>query len=172
MRLSVVAITLPLAAFMALACNNKDVKAAPTAAAPTATKPAGAANVAVPTAAPVKRKSNKQYSVVARPVTLKAGGKTVAQMVIEPAKGLKFNKDFPSSFIVTAGRHAKCDKKKLSKRGGDVKVDGKKGTVTVPLTATAAGAGELLVIGNFSVCSDEQCYVLRGEKLALNVTVQ
>ena len=177
MRLSTVAMTIPLAAALALACNNKDVKAAPTAPAATvqaeaATKPAGAANAAVPTAAPAKRKKNQQYAVIARPVSLKVGGKTVAKMVIEPAKGLKFNKDFPSSFIVSAGRHAKCDKKKLSKRTGDVKVDGKKGNVSVPLTALGAGTGELSIIGNFSVCSEEQCYVLRGQRLALNVTVK
>ena len=185
MRLSNHALAAVLAVPLALACNNKDVKAAEgqpvqatTKAEPAGTiadnsaKPAGAANAAVPTAAPAKRRGNKQYAVVARPVNIKVGGKTVAHLVIEPAKGLKFNKDFPTSFIVSAGRHAKCDKKKLSKRAGDVKVDGKKGKVAIPLTALAAGSGDLSIMGNFSVCSDEQCYVLRGQQLALNVTVK
>jgi hypothetical protein len=171
MRLKIVAVSLPLAAFVAVACNNKDVEASPTAVAE-ATLPAGAANAAVPAAAPAKRKSNKQYKVTVRPVTIKVGGKAVAKIIIEPTGGMKFNKDFPSSFIVTAGKHAACDKKKLSARKGDVKIDGKKGLVNVPLSARATGTGALSVIGNFSVCSDEQCYVLRGERLSLPVTVR
>lgn len=170
MRTRIVVFSLSLAV-AAVACNKSDVNATE-AAQSAATMPAGAANAAVPTAAPAKRKSNKQYTVVVRPVSMKVGGKTVAKLVIEPAAGLKFNKDFPSKFVVTAGRHASCDKKKLSAKKGDVKVDGKKGTVSVPLTAIAAGTGDLSIMGSFSVCSDEQCYVLRGEQLALNVTVK
>lgn len=171
MRLKSVILVVSLSTALAVACNNKDVKASP-ATAQHVTKPAGAGTVATPTAAPAKRKSKKQYAVVVRPVTMKVGSTHKAKMIIEPSAGLKFNKDFPSSFIVSAGRHASCETKKLSKKTGHVKVEGKKGAVTVPLKATAAGTGALSIIGNFSVCSEEQCYVLRGEKLALNVTVQ
>ena len=44
--------------------------------------------------------------------------------------------------------------------------------VTIPLSAVAAGSGDLNIIGNFSVCNDEQCFVLRGESLKLSVSVK
>ncbi len=174
MRISTALLTLPLAAVLVIACGKSEVTASPAKAVPAAaTTPAGAGTPAVPAAAPAKRnKRGKQYQVVARPVTMKVGGKTVAKLIIEPAKGMKFNKEFPSKFIVTAGSHAACDKKKLSARSGDVKVDGKKGVVSVPLSAKAAGKGDLGIIGHFSICNDEQCFVLRGERLTLNVTVR
>ena len=85
---------------------------------------------------------------------------------------MKFNKEFPSKFIVSGASYAACDKKKLTARSGDVKFEGKNGVVSVPLTAKAAGTGALNIIGHFSICNDEQCFVLRGEQLSLDVTVR
>jgi len=178
MRISTAALTIPLAALLAMACNEKPAKAAPAAKSTTvkssAAIPAGAANAAVPTAAPAgkKKRGGKQYAVVARPVTIKSGGKTVHKLTIQPIKGLKFNKDFPSKFVVSPGKHAVCDKKKLSSRGGDVKTEGKMGVVSIPLSAKAAGTEKLSIMASFSVCNDEQCFLLRGEMLNLPVTVR
>ncbi|MCO4760723.1 MAG: hypothetical protein KC502_04420 [Myxococcales bacterium] len=160
--LSLALVTLTALAF---GCNDKTAKPA------TTTQAAAPAAPAAPQPAKAKA-SGKRYSVTVAPVTLKAGAKGTAKLTIQPAKGLKFNKDFPSKFIVTAAKYAKCDKPKLSKRGGDVKIDGKTGVVSIPLTGLAAGAGDLSVQASFSVCSDEQCYVLRGEMLKLPVTVK
>ena len=149
------------------ACQQNNAEAAGQQKA-SSVRPAGPGQASLPAAAPAGKAG--RYTIVAAPVTMKPGAKTTVTMRVEPAKGLKFNKDFPSKFIVNAGSHAKCDKANLSKRGGDVKMDGKVGVGTIPLTALAAGAGNLSIIGNFSVCNDEQCFVLRGESLSLSVT--
>ena len=157
------------AIFAVAACQQNNATAAsPNASA--AVTPAGPAHSATPMGEGPGKAG--RYSVVAAPVTIKTGAKASVTMRIEPAKGLKFNKDFPSKFTVNAGRHAKCDKADLTKRGGDVVMDGKVGVVTIPLVGTAAGTGDLSVIGNFSVCNDEQCFVLRGESLSISVTVK
>ncbi len=127
-----------------------------------------AASTAVALASP----RGGKYTVVARPVQMKVGSKATTKLRIEAVKGMKFNKDFPSKFIVIASRHAKCDKAKLTKRGGDIKMDGKAGVVTIPLSATAVGSGNLTIMANFSICNEEQCFILRGESLSLSVTVK
>lgn len=137
------------------------------------TRAALAAPAAATTATPLGDPSGgARYTVVARAVELKVGGKLTTELRIEPAEGLKYNKDFPSKFVVNAGRHAKCDKEDLTKRAGDVKMDGKVGVVSIPLSGIAAGTGSLSIMGNFSLCNDEQCFVLRGEQLSLQVTVK
>ena len=156
------------AAFTLMPCQQSQ---ADTGSAGVATvQPGAPSQASVPVGAPSGKAG--RYAVVAPAVNLRAGGKGTATLRIEPAKGLKFNKDFPSKFIVNAGRHAKCDKKHLTKRAGDVKMEGKVGVVTIPLSAVAAGSGDLNIIGNFSVCNDEQCFVLRGESLMLSVSVK
>ncbi|MEY3015029.1 MAG: hypothetical protein RIT45_3764 [Pseudomonadota bacterium] len=113
----------------------------------------------------------KQYSVVVKPLTLKNGEKKVATIRIEPAKGLKFNADFPTKFVATAAANAKSEKDKLSVKEGDVKIEDKVGVLSVPVLATAVGKGSISLQGRFSVCSDEQCYVMQ-ETIALAVEVQ
>lgn len=139
----------------------------PAGAATPAPPQVGAADEAVAAAAPT---GGKQYAVVMKPVVMKVGDKQVAQIRIEPAKGLKFNAEFPTKFTVSGATPAKSEKDKLSSKEGDIKIDGKVGVIFVPVVATAAGKGSLSLAGRFSVCSDEQCYVLQ-ETLALAVTV-
>ena len=169
--LAIAAITL-----LSVGCNDKHGS---TPVASTVTPAAGAAAPATPrpdspvaAAAAAAKPAGSRYTVETSPVALTVGGKKVAVLKVQPAKGLKFNKDFPSNFVVSAAKHASCDKPALSKRGGDVKIEGKMGVVTIPLTGLAVGTGPLTVQASFSVCSDEQCYVLRGEMLQLPVTVK
>ena len=114
----------------------------------------------------------KQYAAEAAAVQLKAGGTGTATLTIRPIKGMKFNKEFPAKFTVEATSFAKSSKDKLTFKDGDVKLAGVDGVVTIPLTGLVAGAGPVKVLGNFSVCSEEQCYMLRNEPLALAVTVK
>ncbi len=153
-----------------MACQQSLADSASTPAHAAAVQPGAPGSAAVPVGAPGGKAG--RYAVVVTPVTLRAGGKVTTKLRIEPAKGLKFNKDFPSKFTVSAARHAKCDKEHLTKRAGDVKMDGKVGVVSIPLSAVAAGSGDLNIIANFSVCNDEQCFVLRGESMKLAVSVK
>lgn len=150
----------------------KAVPAAGAAAPNTPQQPAPAAAKAAPAAKAKAKASGKRYTIEVAPTNLTVGGKATVQLTVKPAKGFKFNKEFPAKFIVNATKFAKCDKPKLSKRGGDVKEVHKTGVVTIPLTGLAAGSGDLSVQASFSICNDEQCYVLRGEMLTLPVTVK
>jgi hypothetical protein len=137
--------------------------------------PAGATTPAppqamAPAAEPVAA-SGKQYTIVSAPLTMKVGDKAVAKLRIEPIKGLKFNAEFPTKFTVSGATPAKSEKEKLSSKDGDVVVDGKVGVISVPVVAMAAGTGTISLVGRFSVCSDEQCYVLQ-DTIALTVTVK
>lgn len=116
--------------------------------------------------------ADKQYTVQVPPVTLKPGAQGTAVLTVKPGSGLHFNKEFPAKFIVEATAFAKSPKEALTAKAGDVKVAGNDGVVTIPLQGLAAGAGAVTVTGNFSVCSAEQCYMLRGEKLTLQVAVK
>lgn len=116
--------------------------------------------------------AEKQYTTQAAAVTLKPGANSTATLTIKPGAGLHFNKEFPAKFVVEATAFAKSPKDALTSKAGDVKVTGNDGVVTIPLQALAAGAGNMTVTGNFSVCSAEQCYMLRGEKLTLQVAVK
>ncbi|MSQ82180.1 MAG: hypothetical protein EXR77_04575 [Myxococcales bacterium] len=160
-------------AFMAVACNKESAANPPTAAMPGApaapTAPVGTENAA---AAAAPAAGDKQYRIEAAQVRLKVGAAAAARMVIKPGPGLHFNAEYPAKFTVAAAAFAKAAKEKLTSKDGDVKVDGETGVVTVPLQGLAAGAGALVITGSFSVCNDEQCYILRDEKLTLQVTVQ
>jgi hypothetical protein len=108
----------------------------------------------------------------AKQYALKTGAAGTAKLTIKPAKGFKFNKEYPSKFTVAAAAFAKPAKEKLTAKEGDVKVAGTDGVVTIPLQGVAAGAGALSVTGNFSICNAEQCFMLRNEALQLQVSVK
>lgn len=190
MRLSLSVFAGGAALLAFLACNKEGQANMPAAtpvpaAAPAAAAPAAAAPAAAPAAGPAAPAApaagaepaaapsgEKQYSVEAPAVTLKTGATVDAKLTIKAGKGLHFNQEYPAKFAVTPAAYAKCTKDKLATKTGEVTFVGQDGLVTIPLQGLAAGAGKLEVVGSFSVCSDEQCYILRDEKLALEVTVQ
>lgn len=163
----------PAAPSGAAAAQAAPAAGAPGAAAPSAAAAAQAVAPGAPAADPAAAPAGeKQYTAVAPAVTIKVGATADAKLTIKAAKGLHFNQEYPAKFAVTAAAYAKCTKDKLAAKTGDVKFEGVDGVVTLPLQGLAAGAGKLEVIGSFSVCSEEQCYILRDEKLSLDVTVQ
>ena len=162
---------LAFAALATIGCGETKPSATPAAGAGTPAPPqvalAGDEHANEAADAP----GGKQYTVVAETVTLKNGEKKLVAMRIEPGKGLKFNADFPTKFTVSAAPFARSERDKLSAKEGDIKVDGKAGVISVPVVATAAGRGNLSLAGRFSVCNDEQCFVL-SETIQLAVAVQ
>jgi len=162
---------LALATLLAAGCGESKPAATPAAGAGTPAPPQAAAAGDEHGTEAADAPGGKQYSVVAETVTLKSGEKKVVSMRIEPGKGLKFNADFPTKFTVSAAPFARSERDKLSAKDGDIKVDGKAGVISVPVVATAAGRGNLSLAGRFSVCNDEQCFVL-SETIQLAVAVQ
>lgn len=113
----------------------------------------------------------KLYRAKASPLAIKVGEKGTATLRIEPNEGLHFNEEFPADFALGESKLVRADKPKASKAAGDVTIDGNAGKVTIALAGVAAGTEKLAITGNFSVCSDTQCHILRGEKLTLDITV-
>lgn len=142
--------------------------AAVAAAAPPAADPGAPA----PAADPMAAAGEKQYRVEAAEARLKSGATGTFKLVIKAANGLHFNAEYPAKFAVTPTAFVKSTKDKLSSKGGEVKVEGNDGVVSVPLQGLAAGSGNVEIVGSFSVCSAEQCYMLRDEKLSLKVVVE
>lgn len=162
MRLAFLCLTLSITALASFgACRNESQ----------ALQPAPAVAPA-PTEAAAPPDDGKNYSVKVAPVALQTGAKTSSVLTIVGAPGLHFNTEFPARFVVEAAAFARSTKDKLTLKDGDVKIVDGKGVVTIPLEGLAAGAGTLKVTGNFSVCSDEQCYILRNEVLSLAVAVR
>ncbi len=162
----------------AIACSKEGQATPPQAVAATATATPGTPSAPAmpageqPAPEPAATPGDKQYRAEATEVRVKAGASAIGRVVIKPSAGLHFNAEYPAKFAVTAAAFAKCTKDKLTLKGGDVKIEGNDGVLSVPLQALAAGAGALEIVGSFSVCSNEQCYMLRDEKLTLQVAVQ
>lgn len=146
------------------ACRNSEATPAPVLAPPAASKAHG---VDAPGDA-----NAKQFTVTAAPLSLKVGGAGTLTVTIKPARGLHFNKEFPAKFSVDANPNVRSNKDKLTAKDGDVKIVGVDGVLAVPLTGVTAGQTTVRVVGNFSVCSDEQCYMLRNEALSAQVVVK
>lgn len=185
MRISMMATVFGLSLAAALACNRESQAGTPSPTAPapsaatTATPgapaqaptPAALAPAPAEQAQPEAAGGDKQYRVEVAEARLKVGATADFKLTIKPGAGLHFNAEYPAKFVVAAAAFAKSTKDKLSTKGGEVKIEGNDGVVTVPLQGLAAGSGNLEITGSFSVCSSEQCYMLRDEKLAIKVTV-
>jgi len=116
--------------------------------------------------------STPKYTVKSQLVQMRVGVDTIATLRIVPNKGFKFNKDYPSKFIVVSAQHVKCNKCTLTKKSGDVKTVGKIGVVSIPLSAIVAGTSNIAITGSFSVCNNASCHILRGQRLSLPVIVR
>ncbi len=146
-----------------VACKEESQASQPVAA---AAQPGGPVEAAAPAA------GAKQYTIESAALIMKAGEKSKFSFTIKANTGLHFNKEFPAKFAMEATAFVKADKEKLSMKDGDIRVDGNNGVVTVPMVALSAGKGEVKLKGNFSLCTDEQCYMLRDEVVTLQVTVK
>jgi hypothetical protein len=113
-----------------------------------------------------------KYTTKSQLVQMRAGVDTIATLRIVPNKGFKFNKDYPSKFIVASTQHVKCNKCTLTKKSGNVKTVDKVGVVSIPLSAIMAGLSNIAITGSFSVCNNTSCHILRGQRLSLPVIVR
>ena len=100
----------------------------------------------------------------------KAGqaGKSVVE--VTPAAGFHMNLEFPVRLRVTPPTGLTLGKADLSKEDAELTEAALR--FSVPFTATAAGKVSLEALGDFSVCNDTTCKLIRDEKLAWDVDVK
>ncbi len=97
-------------------------------------------------------------------------GQAVAKIVVKPADGYHFNKDFPTSLKVTPPDGV--DVPKAEQAAADAKkLDETEATFEVAFTPKAAGAKQFNATFKFAVCTATTCDPKR-EKLAWNVNVK
>lgn len=163
-------VSLCLAVSALTACQSSPAPSAPEAAssAPTAATPTPAAPAS---AAPATQAATAQpYTVRIVAGDAKAGqaGKSVVE--VTPAAGFHMNLEFPVRLRVTPPTGLTLGKADLSKEDAELSEAALR--FSVPFTAAAAGKVSLEALGDFSVCNDTTCKLIRDEKLAWDVDVK
>jgi hypothetical protein len=106
----------------------------------------------------------------AEPVKVGAAGQL--QVAIKPAKGYKWNEQFPASLKVDGASCSVASFTTTDFGRGDFKMADKDATVAVPVQGKTAGEQVVKAKASFSVCNDETCLIFRDEPVELKVTVR
>jgi hypothetical protein len=94
------------------------------------------------------------------------------ELTILPAKGYKWNKDYPAKIKLPESKLVSFSKQVLKARDGDITAKDKHGVAKMVCTGTTAGTEEITATANFSVCNNETCQVLRKRNVVLNLVVK
>lgn len=149
------------------ACQSaQSTPPAAVASTPGSTTAAAPATVA---AAPTSAAA-QPYTVRIVPGDAAAGkaGKSVIE--VTPSTGFHMNLEFPARLRVTPPNGLALAKAELGKE--DAELTDAVLRFTVPFTAAAAGKVSVDALGDFSVCNDTTCKLIRDEKLAWDVDVK
>lgn len=88
---------------------------------------------------------------------------------VKPKPGYKINKDFPWKAKIVAGDNFTVD----AEVGKDKwTLDDKGASLKAPITAKAAGDGEVKAKVSFSVCNDTACDVIRDHEVVVKVAAK
>ncbi len=140
-----------------------------TAAAAAKVEPATAPAAAAPAD---KKDKGPTYAVATPKSEAQAGQAGKGTVTVTPAKGYKWNKDYPAKLTLDAPKKVKLAKTEYKQLAGDFKMGEKDAGVEVAYTA-AAEAGEDAITGKlkFSVCNDKTCLIEEAAvRIAVNVT--
>lgn len=151
------AILLMVAGLLAVAACEKDPAQSPVAQAPTHAIPA----------APAEDLNADRYQLGGPDGPITVGDSSAIALTIEAADGLKVNEEFPWSIAFEDTPGVEIAKKEFKMDELDLETR----RASIPLTVSASQPGKHLLnaVGNFSVCNDTQCYVIRNQKLAFHV---
>jgi hypothetical protein len=119
------------------------------------------------TAPRASRASN--YSARLDNPQLQAGAEESVQVVIRPGRGLKINEDFPWQFRFSAVDGLGLQETTVSQDG--IRLEEMAATIALPLGELRPGTYTIEATGNFSVCNDDRCDILRNERLDFEVEV-
>ena len=110
------------------------------------------------------------FTVEAAPVAAKTGEKTQALLRFVPREGLHWNDEFPAKAKLDATAGLEAEKSVFLAE--DFKIDGKAGTLAIPMIARQAGALKLHAQTDFAMCDEKGCQFFRGVPVEVEVNVQ
>lgn len=100
-----------------------------------------------------------------------AVGKPATSVIeVRPATGFHINKEFPARLRVSPTAGVTLAKADLSKE--DAELTDELLRFSVPFNASGVGKVSLAGLGDFSVCNDSTCKLIRDEKLSWDVDVK
>jgi hypothetical protein len=114
-------------------------------------------------------KKVEHYQISADALDLKVGEAGELAIQIKPSPGFKVNEEFPwkaslsPADNLTVDAEARQDKWALSKEAAALKL---------PITAKAAGDGQIKASLNFSVCDENACEVIRDREVIIKVAAR
>jgi len=150
-----------------LACQGAPEAAKPAAAAtPSAATPVPSAA----TAAAASPSAAAPYTVHIAPGAAVAGQPATSVIEVRPAAGFHMNLEFPARLRVTPPAGVTVTKPDLSK--DDAELTEAHLRFSVAFNVAAAGKATLAGLGDFSVCNDTTCKLIRDEKLSWDVDVK
>lgn len=132
----------------------------PPSAAPATT--AAASQAAAPASQP--------YTVRIVPGEATAGKPATSVIEVRPAEGFHVNLEFPARLRVTPPAGVTVARPDLSKADAELTADVLR--FSVGFSAATAGKVTLAGLGDFSVCNDSTCKLIRDEKLSWDVQVK
>lgn len=117
------------------------------------------------------KKEKARFTVTTTDVQMKAGATGSANVQVIPAKGYKWNLEYPAKLSITSDpAHVKLAKSTFKQLKGDFKATKEKATVKLDMEATSAGTETLKGMFKFSVCDETTCVIEKSE-FSIAVTV-
>ena len=113
----------------------------------------------------------KFYSFTLEPGAIAAGQDVVVAVTVVPAKGYKWNDEYPAKFVVSATDGVTLGKTEFKAKAKDIVPKDKLAVFKVPINAGTAGAQVLTLKGGFSVCNDTSCKIFRKKTIELTIDV-
>ena len=114
--------------------------------------------------------NSHHYSMRSSSTTVKAGDSQDIELTVLPGSDLKINLDFPWSIEFFDSDDVELGAHELD--GDEMDLSDDEAVIPVSVTVTEAGTHRIEAEGNFSVCNDDICHILRGEKVELVVETQ
>jgi hypothetical protein len=142
--------------------RKPEVPASQPAAASAAASVAPASAAAAPQSAP--------YTIHIAAGSAAAGKPATSVIEVRPAPGFHMNQEFPARLRVSPAAGVTVTKPDLAKE--DAELTNEMLRFSVAFSAAAAGKVTLAGLGDFSVCNDTTCKLIRDEKLSWDVDVK
>jgi hypothetical protein len=134
------------------------------------TSPGASAQPATPdegSAVPASAAHNDQYSLKSPAAPVVVGQKHRVELAVTPGDGLKINKEFPWKLEFSTPEGVQIAQKQVS--GAQIDLADSQATIPLHLEAAVAGKHRLDATGDFSVCNDTKCYVIRDQPLSFKL---
>ncbi len=102
--------------------------------------------------------------------SFKLNQKSTFYIEIQPGSNFKINTEFPVALTPSVREGIQFSHPTLSKE--QIEVSDEKLRIPVEFTAQASGPLKLEAVADFSVCNENTCKLLKGEKLSWSIQVE